>query len=70
LTEEKASKTYLKEVAASILFLNKKAQEEVYNRGLDVLPVVMALKKYASDLPIRETRDIARPEFLNGYKGI
>jgi hypothetical protein len=43
LTEEKEALDYLKEVAASIKFLYKKAQKEVYQRGLDVLPEVMAL---------------------------
>jgi hypothetical protein len=65
---EKEAQTYLKEVATSIKFLNKKAQKEVFKRGLDVLSEVMTLKKYASGTPIHETRDIARQEFLAGVQ--
>ena len=52
MTEEEEALAYLREVAASIKFLNKKAQKEVYKRGLDVLSEVMALKKYALGLPV------------------
>lgn len=68
LTEEKEALAYLKVVAASINFLNKKAQKEAYKRGLDVLSEIMALKKYASGQPVREMRDIARQEFLAGVQ--
>jgi hypothetical protein len=68
LTEEKAAQAYLKKVVASINFLNKKTKKEAYKRGLDVLPEVMSLKKYASGPPIRKTRDIALQEFLIGVQ--
>lgn len=70
MTEEKAAQAYLKKVVASINFLNKKTKKEAYKRGLDVLPEVMSLKKYASGPPIRKTRDIALQEFLIGCKDI
>ncbi len=65
---EKLSKDYLKNVTLAIRFLNKKARKEVYKRGLDVLPEVMALKEYASGLPIKESRDICRQAFLTGVQ--
>jgi hypothetical protein len=67
LNEGNDAKAYLREVASSINFLNKKAQEKVFERGLDVLTEVLALKKYAKRR-IRETRDIARQEFLAGVQ--
>lgn len=67
MNEGDDAKTYLREVASSINFLNKKAQEKVFKRGQDVLKEVFALKKYAKGT-IRETRDIARQEFLAGVQ--
>jgi hypothetical protein len=67
LNGEKDAEAYLREVASSIDFLNKKAQEKVFKCGLDVLTEVLALKKYANRR-VRETRDIARQEFLAGVQ--
>jgi hypothetical protein len=68
LSEEEAAKAYLRKVTVLIGFLNKKAQKEAYTRGLAVLPEVMSLKEYAFGLPLTETRDIARQEFLVGVQ--
>ncbi len=67
MTEEENAQAYLREVASSINFLNKKAQKEVIRRGVDVLTEVRALKKYAIGI-MHETRDIARQEFLAGVQ--
>jgi hypothetical protein len=48
-------------------FLNKSAQEEAFLRGLDILPEILALKKYGDKSPVdQETRDISRQQFLIG----
>jgi hypothetical protein len=48
-------------------FLNKKAQKEAFIRGLDILPEILALKKYGDKNPVdQETRDISRQQFLIG----
>ena len=67
LKEDEDAQSYLKEVASSIKFLNKKAQKEVIKRGLDILAEVMALRKYSVGM-MHETRDIARQEFLAGVQ--
>jgi len=54
-------------VSESIKFLNKKAKKEAFKRGLDVLAEVIALKRYDYGV-MRETRDIARFEFLAGVQ--
>jgi hypothetical protein len=60
---------YLRKITKSMHFLSKKAQEDAYKLGLDVLPEVLALKELASKKPsIQENRDISRQQFLMGVQ--